>query len=268
MIDCHIHSTFSHDGKSEPEDIVLRAIALGMDYICFAEHCDKDVLFFVDDIPQARQLDVEAYYNGISALVNKYSDRIKIGIGIECGYYHQANDLYADILSRYRFDAIINSIHVVSGLDPYHQKFYALGDAKYCYDVYLDQVIESLDAPYPYDIVAHLTYISRYAPYADYALRYVDHAQKLDELFSKIISKGKCLEFNSHCRTHPAEEFFDYRIYERYYEMGGRKLSFGSDAHVTDRVGDKYDAVTLRLNKIGFDQWTCYHDGKECVYGF
>jgi len=41
-------------------------------------------------------------------------------------------------------------------------------------------------------------------------------------------------------------------ILRRYYELGGRKISFGSDAHLTERIGDKREEVMEMLKKIGF----------------
>ena len=38
----------------------------------------------------------------------------------------------------------------------------------------------------------------------------------------------------------------------RYYQLGGRKISFGSDAHGPDRIAEKWDEVVAMLKNIGF----------------
>ena len=55
----------------------------------------------------------------------------------------------------------------------------------------------------------------------------------------------------------------DISIFERYYELGGRKINFGSDSHRSDHTGYNYDAVSAALKKVGFDRWTIFACGKE-----
>lgn len=43
--DYHIHSTFSPDGKSSMEEMILRAIDLNLKEICFTDHVDYDIKY-------------------------------------------------------------------------------------------------------------------------------------------------------------------------------------------------------------------------------
>ena len=40
--DVHMHTNFSHDSKSAPEEMILGAIAKGLQAVCFTDHHDKD----------------------------------------------------------------------------------------------------------------------------------------------------------------------------------------------------------------------------------
>ena len=40
--DYHVHTKFSSDCNSEPEDLIKKAISLGMNEICFTDHVDFD----------------------------------------------------------------------------------------------------------------------------------------------------------------------------------------------------------------------------------
>jgi predicted metal-dependent phosphoesterase TrpH len=42
IIDLHCHSKYSHDNHQEPEELIERAIVLGLDGICFTEHHSFD----------------------------------------------------------------------------------------------------------------------------------------------------------------------------------------------------------------------------------
>jgi len=49
----------------------------------------------------------------------------------------------------------------------------------------------------------------------------------------------------------PGEE-----ILRRYYELGGRKVSFGADAHNVERIAEKREEVVALLKQIGFTHVT------------
>ena len=95
---------------------------------------------------------------------------------------------------------------------------------------------------------------------------YSDFPEELDDILTVIIRKGKILEANSSVGGCAAEGTLclpDISIFRRYYELGGRKINFGSDSHRSERTGYNYDIVTDALKNIGFDKWTLVKNGKE-----
>ena len=42
IADIHMHSTFSHDSESAPEEMIRGAVEMGLRTICFTDHYDKD----------------------------------------------------------------------------------------------------------------------------------------------------------------------------------------------------------------------------------
>ena len=70
--DCHIHTEFSSDSETKITDQVERAIALGLDHICFTDHMDMDY-------PEGEfDLDTDAYVKRVLELQEEYKDRIRI----------------------------------------------------------------------------------------------------------------------------------------------------------------------------------------------
>ena len=139
-------------------------------------------------------------------------------------------------------------------------------DRRQAYLEYLRCVRESLDAPYRWDAVGHLGYIGRPSPFERKTLVYSDFPEELDDILTVIIRKGKILEANSSVGGCAAEGTLclpDISIFRRYYELGGRKINFGSDSHRSERTGYNYDIVTDALKNIGFDKWTLVKNGKE-----
>ena len=64
------------------------------------------------------------------------------------------------------------AVHACDGNDCYFADYFRGKDKAYAYRSYLEAVRKSLDAPYGYDIVGHIGYVSRNAPYPDKTLRY------------------------------------------------------------------------------------------------
>ncbi len=79
--DVHMHSAFSSDSDSSPEEMILGAIDKGLEMICFTDHYDKDNTDWgPEDI-----FDPEEYFRILVPLQEKYKDRIEIRIGAEIG---------------------------------------------------------------------------------------------------------------------------------------------------------------------------------------
>ena len=101
----HTHTNFS-DGNNTAEEVVLSAIEKGFNAIGFSDHgyTDFDLSYCVKD--------VKGYISEINRLKQKYSDKIKIYLGLEedAAYY---ND-------RRNYDYIIGSSHYFLVDDKYY----------------------------------------------------------------------------------------------------------------------------------------------------
>jgi histidinol-phosphatase (PHP family) len=120
------------------------------------------------------------------------------------------------------------------------------------YREYFELVRKSVDAEYDYDILGHFTYCVRYAPYEDKRAALSEFGKEIDGVLKALIARGKILEVNSSNRGAPSEFLPSGELLARYYALGGRKVSFASDAHAPDRIIEKRDVVVNALKEIGF----------------
>lgn len=251
MIDTHTHCLHSHDSQQSPRDMIEKAISLNMEYLAITDHFDGE-LTLLPEFSYIRQIDLENHFSELIALKNEYADRIQVGVGIECGYMKEADCIYLDKLSKYDFDMTINSVHMVEYEDCYFKSYFDKRTKFQAYEAYLKAVRESLDCPYHYDSVAHIGYVARKATYPDTKLRIEEHQDLIDDILKTIIAKGKSLEVNTNSKG-TGEDFLPSKeILQRYRQLGGSLLTFGSDAHTVDRIGDKYSIATEFLKSIGF----------------
>lgn len=257
-VDSHVHSHHSSDGKDEIAEIVRQAKANGVSYLCITDHLDMDLKCGGHTPIPWKHINLDDYKKEWTAVKESLADDgLDFCFGIEAGWSKPAESVLKDLLPRYDFDAVINSVHFVYGWDVYFPRAFWFKSKAKMYSGYLDAILESLDAPYEYDIVAHIGYVTRNAPYKDKSLRYQDYPDKFDAILKGIIARDKALEVNTHTELFPSVE-----ILKRYYELGGRKISFGSDSHRNELV-KKYDETCKLLKEIGFTHFSVFHKHVE-----
>ncbi len=256
LTDVHTHTAFSPDGTDDIQTMVERAKALHISYYGISEHFDYDYkvnnLTFGGEPPV--YTDAEAYFSAARALQHKEKGNTLL-VGGEFGITpnRAVVPLYRGIIERYRPDFIVNSVHTSPRADYYFFDLAFAGRGKEeTYREYFRLVEESLDADYEYDIVGHLGYCSRYAPYADKKIRLGDFRDEIDRILKKIIDKGKILEINSSAKGAGSDFLPDEDILARYFALGGRDISFASDAHAAARIADKREQAVALLKDIGF----------------
>lgn len=249
--DLHTHTNFSFDSNQDILGLIEKAKELGLKYLAITDHFDNGSKY------AAQQLDISEYYKTLSSYKETAKERgVELLIGIEMGYMPQKNDENARIIQEYPFDYVLNSLHEVDGKDCYFPEYHEGKDRFTSYNAYFEKVLESVDAPYYYSAIGHLGYVARKAPFSPKEFKYAEFQDVLDKILKKIIEKQKILEINSSAEglaepTIPCRE-----IIKRYYDLGGRLVTFGSDAHSLVRLGDKFETVSGILKDIGFKYFT------------
>ena len=109
IADCHMHTSFSTDSKARPEEMIERAIALGMKEICITDHYDMDYPRNPRTGEKEFQLDTPAYQAKIRELQERYRDRIQIRFGVELGLQAHLKKQMEEYVRRY--DGGVTQIH-------------------------------------------------------------------------------------------------------------------------------------------------------------
>lgn len=266
ITDMHTHSKYSHDGRNTLAEMLEQAQKLGVGFYGVSEHFNYDYDFSLmtkEEQEYFRDANPEEYFHGARHLQEDYEGVVNVCVGAEFGFSKNADvhGRYAMIYEKYRPDYIINSVHGAEGKDFAYFKF--TGAKEEVYKAYLRLIRESLDAPYPYDIVGHIGYIARYAPFEDKQFHLSEFGTEIDEILLAIIQKDKILEVNTANKGLENHTLPAWEIVERYYVLGGRKISYGSDAHFKERIADKWGEVVEKLKEIGFTYLTVPFRGEH-----
>ena len=260
--DCHVHTSFSTDSNSPMEQMLQKAIQLGLKTICFTDHMDFD---YPSKIDTEFLFNMNDYQKQIVTLKEKYHNKIQLLMGIELGLQPHLNERLSSFVRTYPFDFIIGSSHVVQNLDPYYPSYW---DNRTVFDgifAYYQTIIDNCKAFQGFHSYGHLDYIIRYVPSnktESASFSYKDYSDLIDTALRTIIYYGKALEINTagykyglgHPNPHPD-------IIRRYKELGGELITIGSDAHSPEHIGSYFSQVEALLTTIGFRYYATYIGG-------
>ncbi|MGI5894735.1 MAG: PHP domain-containing protein [Candidatus Merdivicinus sp.] len=261
LYDMHTHTTRSFDAEASLRAQCARAEAMGLTGFAVTDHCDVNM--------QSLNCARTVFAAGGADLRRLREDGLPFELlqGIELGEPLEDLPYAEEMLSLLPYDYVIGSIHNSPG----QQDFYFLDCGSIDLDKLLKPYFEELIRLAQWaktDSIAHITYPLRYIE-GKYN-RKVDltpYLDLIDELFRTIRDKGLALEINaSGLRQEIGRPMPDERFIRRYYELGGRKIIFGSDAHTARDLAAGIPECMDLCRNIGFKQAVFFRNRQEIEY--
>jgi len=229
--DYHIHTGFSSDSRASMSEMCAAALAAGVGEIGIADHHDLHPY----EQPCSR-LELEAWSRELDACRRKFEGLLVIRAGVEIGEPHRFGDLARVSLADYPFDYLLGSLHWVGDGNVFSPEFFARSEAEAYADYFAE--LERMTRAGGFDIVAHfdVTIRTGFAYYGNYdPSRYED---VIRQTLRNCIERGIALEVNTGTLRRSAGVLNpDPQILAWYREMGGERITLGSDAHRADHVG-------------------------------
>ena len=258
MFDFHMHSRVSFDGHDTGEALARTALERGLKEICFTDHLDYDPLGQMGKL----DFDTEAYNAEYDHLE---IPGLKIRRGMEFGMDRGNVSLFQKDLKRRPFDFVLGSIHFVDDLDVYFEPFWSGKTVFQAERRCLEETLACVQLHEDFDVLAHLTYISKtHCHPAPRPLPYDEHQEIVDEILKALAVRGKGLELNTsgldRCGGFlPTADFF-----RRFKELGGEIVTIGSDAHRCDRVGQyTFEACQILKDIFGY---VCTFENRKPIF--
>lgn len=250
LFDSHMHTCFSTDSKMKMDEAVARGRELDIG-ITITEHMD-----IAYPEPMSFIFDVEKYF----ADYNTYRNE-KVLLGIEIGMRSDCLEENCKLVEKYPFDYVIGSVHVINNIDIYAAEFYHERKKKDVYEQYFKTMKQCVSCYDGIHSLGHIDYIARYARFKDPEVYYHEFKDYIDEVLHIVAQKGKALEINTRrLGTKEAVEII-MPIYKRFYEVGGRLVTIGSDAHHVKDIGRGLD-VGLEIAERSKLDVVYFKDGK------
>lgn len=248
LIDYHIHSNNSFDSKETVTSVCEAAIEQGINEICFTEH------FAVKEgIKSHGYINIKKYSDEIREAREIFKDKLTIKAGIEVCEPHENEEELRLILKNIPFDFILGSVHNFDynvGLITYM----SANTKEESYGRYFKEVNKVCTSPH-IDVVAHLDLMKRYAFNTHGNYDFNEYKETIEEVLNNIIKAGKGIEVNtSTLRGVVNETMPSIDILKMYYDLGGRIITVGSDAHKAEDVGAGIRESIEVLKSIGFKE--------------
>ena len=238
--DYHVHSGFSFDSDETLDNIITKAISLGMKQIAITDHQD-----FNWPVPgESPSIPVADYFSAIDSAREKHAGQIHILKGIELGLMNGTKTQCQNLIASNAFDFVIGSCHIVDNMDPYYTEFWKERKDRAAFELYFHTLLDGLKMFDSIDTLGHMDYIVRYSPNKDTNYSAADYTDVIDEILNFIINKNIKLEIN----TANLAKGFTFPnphtdIIKRYKELGGEYVTVGSDAHKACDIGYGFDKI-------------------------
>lgn len=242
-IDYHMHSVLS-DGKDTYEEMVLSAIAKGMDEIGFSDHvCLKPVDWAI------RLEDIAVMTRQILHLKSKYKDQIQIRYGIEMDYFPGREDELKDIIDSIPVDFVIGSVHFIGDWNfDTDQSLYGKWSNDKLYAKYF-HLIQLAAQSGLFDTIGHIDIIKKFRIYPE-----TNQDQLFEDTIRTIKEHNLVVELNTGGLDRPCAEFTPgLRLLELCYKHHV-PVTLSSDAHRTTQIARHFESAISLLTQIGYTE--------------
>ncbi|MCG7410543.1 histidinol-phosphatase [Paenibacillus sp. ACRRX] len=263
--DLHTHHVRCGHANGTIRDYIEAGITSGLDVIGISDH--TPYFGHEDDQPfpniTMRKSEFGAYVDEVLKLKVEYAGRIDVLLGIESDFFPEYAKLYHQTLSRYPFDYIIGSVHHTHGVSIFNKNRWrdlSEEDRIETKTAYYRLIRESAQANM-FQILGHIDAMKgNYPAFSD-----IQTPAAIDQTLQAIAQHGIAIEINTSGKTklsggwYPSDDILERAL---YYAVD---VTFGSDAHKPERVGEEWEDVRQRLLEIGFKSWVYFKQKQKQV---
>jgi histidinol-phosphatase (PHP family) len=254
-----------------------QAVAIGLPAIAFTEHLeftagregDAIVAIATDHRwwSRIKPLDVTGYMASIEECRQRFPG-LRIMSGVEAGEPHLFRASAGAIVGRHAFNRVLGSLHAV----PYKGRLVA-ADALFgpmtadeAMRYYFTELVSLIEGSDLFEVLAHLDFPRRYWPRGPHLYREEPFEEEYRVALRALASRGRVLEVNTKSPLASVD------LVRWWREEGGTAVSFGSDAHLPNRVGDRFklavdvvEAAGFRPGRDPYDFWRSLSPGTTPV---
>jgi len=273
FVDYHVHTSFSDDSEYPMEEVIKRAINLGINEVCFTEHVDYGVKVDINSDKEEDHLSNKRvsncnyidYVKEFERCKEIYESKIALKLGIEFGIQTHTIDKFQRDFDKYNFDFVILSCHQVDDKEFFIFKFQEGKTQEEYNRRYYQELLDVIKKYKDYSVLGHLDLIKRYDKAGDYPFENVKDL--ITEILKEVIKDGKGIEVNTSNFRYKLPDLTPSRdILKLYKELGGTVISLGSDSHREEHLGHKILDIKEELKELGYTQFCTFNKMKPIFH--
>ena len=254
IADLHVHSRCSADAASSIADYAREAARLGLAELGFCEHADFD--------PRDRScgtLDMGRYDREM-AEARAAEPGVHLRQGIEITFQAGLSSQIGAWLAARPWDYVVTSVHLVDYRDgwaiiserPAVDTYFRSHDMRQAYLPYFEELLRAVHSGLG-DVLGHLDLVKRHGTEVFGAFEPSGFEEEIRAVLQALIERGMALEVNSSgIRQSPSEPYPALTVLKWYREMGGERITTGSDAHHVRHLGSGLAEVEAMARAAGF----------------
>ncbi len=230
-LDSHVHTDLSPDSNVAIDLYCADAVARGIPEIAVTDHVDFD-----PRDPAYRFADFQTRERTAREAAERWADRgLTVRFGVELTYGQPYEDEIREHLAHHRYDYAIGSVHDWPD-SPYRDRaaFPAWVAGRSIADIvapYFAEVVAAARSGL-FDTIGHLDVVKRYLTPSVTPTDLDDAPELYEPVLAALIESGTALEVNtSGLRQEVGETYPSAAIVARYRELGGSRVTVGSDSH-------------------------------------
>jgi len=253
--DYHMHSNFSGDSRASMEDMCRGAIKNGVAEIGFTEHYD------LHSMDKHRDwFKPEPWWAELEHCRDFFAGQLIIRAGIELGEPHIYHDEAAAMLERYPFDYALGSLHIVGQETIFKRHYFTSRTPNQAYGDFFRELAQMTERG-GFDILSHFDLPARFGKIIYGGYDPANYEDMIRPILQNCIDQGIALDINTKALRTTAQVMTpDVEILTWYAEMGGTRVTLGSDAHNPQDIGANLDVALVAMEKAGLQGVTYYRN--------
>lgn len=255
--DLHTHHERCGHARGNIRDYIEAAIASGLQVIGISDHSPyfghkEDQ--YLPKVAMAKS-DFTNYISEVLKLKAEYEGKIEVLLGVESDFFPDQAELYRQMFEPYPFDYIIGSVHLIQGVSIFNKNRWKSLDqvgkirAK---EVYYQTIQQSARSGM-FQILGHIDAMKGFYPaFSQLPTKLVDQSLQIigeEKIAIEINTSGKTKDCGG---WYPSDEILERALFHQV------PVTFGSDAHDPERVGDEWELVQKKLRELGFKEWVYF----------
>lgn len=245
-LDAHLHTDLSPDATPHIDDYARQAVERGIAEIAITDHVD-----FEPGQPAYAYATYEQRERQVRDAAERWGPKgVTIRFGVELTYDRAWEADIREHLRRHAYDFTIGSVHEYGASVYARSRVAGWVEGRTLAEIVAPSFDEVAAAARSglFDAIGHIDVIKRWLHPLVTAADLATQPELYEPILRALVETGTALEVNTSGLRYPCEETFPSpAIVARFRELGGERVTVGSDAHRADQfswgLADGYDAA-------------------------